>query len=48
LTPDWYWTSTYRGGFAGAEYYFPKTPGDIMPYFGAFAGAHNVRPIRAF
>ena len=48
LTPDWYWTSTYRGGFAGAEYYFPKTPGDIMPYFGTFAGAHNVRPIRAF
>jgi hypothetical protein len=48
LTEDWYWTSTYRGGFAGAEYYFPKNSGDIMPYFGAFAGAHSVRPIRAF
>jgi hypothetical protein len=48
LTPDWYWTSTYRGGFAGAEYYFPKTAGDTMPFYSGFAGTHNVRPIRAF
>jgi len=48
LTPDWYWTSSYHGGFAGAEYYFPKTSGDIMPYWGMYTGVHNVRPIRAF
>ena len=48
LTPDWYWTSSYRGGFAGGEYYFPKTSGETSPFFGGFAGAHSVRPIRAF
>jgi len=48
LTPDWYWTSSYRGGFAGAEYYIPRTSGETSPFYGNYTGQHSVRPIRAF
>ncbi len=51
LTADFYWTSSYRGANAGAEYGFPKGywSGYSMPYYGGyFNNPHSVRPIRAF
>jgi len=51
LTPDFYWTSTYRGANAGAEYGFPKGywSGYTMPYYGGyFNNPHSMRAIRAF
>ena len=51
LTPDWYWTSEYRGGCA--EYAFPRGWGGGSGYSQPFYsncvnGQHSVRPIRAF
>jgi len=48
LTSDFYWTSTYRGAFAGIEYLFPKGQGYAMYGGGYFSNPHSVRPIRAF
>jgi hypothetical protein len=51
VTFDFYWSSTYLGAFAGAEWCLPNSPacGGTSVYNGGyFNNPHSVRPIRAF